>query len=598
VDVSIIASTWRKHHAIVTFGVGLIAGVTSATTAYKMFGMHRGDFSVPVMSEDGLTIYSVVKAMQQHGWFTPNPSLGYPAGQDFAPYPNLDLVNLLWLKLFSLFSQNPYTPVSVFNLWVFFLIGAIGFWVMRYVGVRTLIAFPLAIATSLAPWHFQRIAGHLFLANYSTLFVGLFIAIYALRRIRDDPARGTRSRIVGDFAVLATTGFYVAGGGLYWIFACIAMIALTLVPALLTHRTWRGVAYTAGALLPIAAFAGAWLSYQTWSSQYPIVVKSFKRELIESELYGGSITTLFLASPHSGITRFTISRDYYDSLTRIANNWESGPWNGIVGVVAVAVSCLCILATVSTLWSPRDGQRTTSFRFLHTALDRTREEGWFALFLAAFLMFAVTGLGTLTMIFAFQEIRAWGRFFILVVIIATIILGLVLTHLTRRNRVVALVVALLIAAVFTVDQVRGDYRLDFTSTAKIAADARVFDNAIENSVAPNCPLLTLPVMPFPENGPIGGMLDYDPLWLYVESNDLRFTYGIPKNQPEAAWQAQFAQPLNPTLIQTARDAGICGITIDTFGYGGPDASDVATMRFMVGTQPIWSPSRRWLFLPI
>jgi hypothetical protein len=563
-----------------------------------MFGMHRGDFSVPVMHGDGLTAYSVVKAMQQHGWFTPNPSLGYPVGQDLAPYPNLDLVNLLWLKLFSLFFGNPYTPVSVFNLWIFFLIGTTGYLVMRYVGIRALLAFPLAVATSLAPWHFQRVTGHLFLANYSTIFVGLFMAIYVLRRVRAGNESTTRQRTALEFVVLIAAGFYVAGGGLYWIFACGVMIAITVGPALATHRSWRGLAFTATALVSIAAFAGAWLKYQSWSSQYPTIVRAFRRELIESELYGGSISTLFLASPFSGFARLTVSRNYYDGLTRIANNWESGPWNGLIGVIAVIVSCVCILATVSTLWSSRRPSRDSSLMGLRKAIEFTRDEGWFAMFLTAFMMFAVTGLGTITMIFAFQEIRAWGRFFILVVIVATIILGLLLTHVTQKSRLAAVFTAILITLVFVGDQVRGDYRLDFTSVASTAADASAFDRAVETSVAPNCPLLTLPVMPFPENGPIGGMLDYDPLWLYVESNNLRFTYGIPKNQPEAAWQAQFAQPLTPALIRTAQEAGICGIAIDTFGYGGPDATEVTTMRLLVGAQPTWSPARRWLFLPI
>jgi hypothetical protein len=598
VQFSKAITAWRAHCVAREVLLVLFAGMASTAGAYRMFGMHRGDFAVPALTGDGVTLYSAVKAMQQHGWFTPNPSLGYPTGQDFAPYPNLDLINLLWLKLFSLFSENPFTPVSVFNLWVFFLIGAIGYVVMRYLGIRILIAVPLAVATSLAPWHFQRVTGHVFLANYSSLFVGLFIAVFVLRRIRRDDGSSTRGRTVADFGILIGAGFYVAGGGLYWIFACLVMIAITVIPALVSNRSWQGLGYAAAALVPIPVFAGMWLKYQSWSSQYPTIVKSFKRELVEAELYGGSIATLFLASPHSGIARLTASRIYYDGVTQIGTNWESGPWNGLLGVIAVAVSCGCVLATVSTLWRPLQPNRDTSLLGLRQALEHTRSEGWFAMFLTAFLMFAVTGLGTLTMIFAFQEIRAWGRFFILVVLVGTIIFGLLLTHATQHRKRMAIIIATLITLVLIGDQIRGDYRLDFVTSASTAADARAFDGAIESRVASNCPILTLPVLPFPENGPIGVMQDYDPLWLYVQSNDLRFTYGVPKNQPEAAWQAQFAKPLTPALIRTAREAGICGIAIDTFGYGGPDATEVATMRLLVGSQPTWSPARRWLFLPI
>jgi len=575
--------------------IAVAVGLACSALSYRMQGMHRGDISLPDRNGDTLGLYMLVKAMQQHGWYAPNPSLGYPSGQDLAAYPNLDLVNLLILKGCSLLFDNPFGPVRLFDFLAFSAIGAVGFLVMRYAGVRILIAVPLAVSLSLAPWHFQRLTGHIFLANYTPLLVGLFVALFALRSIRGTRLDGSPKALIASLALLIACGFYLSGSGLYWLFASGIMIALATLPALLTNLSWRSALYAAAALLPAPFFAYAWLRFQGWRSSYPVVVESFTRQTVESELYGGSVTTLFLPSPQSGIAGFAASREGYETWTLLATNWESGPWNSAIGILAVSVTLLALLASTSTLWRPRARGWAGS---LQAVVDAPRPDGWFTAFVTALLMFAVTAFGTLTMIFLLPEIRAWGRFFVLVIVIATVTLGLVATAATRRSRswVPAAIVSTFLFGVFFVDQFRGTYRTDFVTQTAIAADAKAFDAAIEAAVPAGCPILNLPIMPFPEHGPIAGMKDYDPLWLYVNSSDLRFTYGVPKLQPEARWQDQFAQPLTLALLDTARAAGICGIAIDTFGYGGPDAPDAQSIRYLVGGEPIVSPTRRWMFL--
>lgn len=586
---------WRRRCRLREAGIAVAVGLACSALAYRMQGMHRGDISLPDRDGDTLGLYMLVKAMQQHGWYTPNPSLGYPSGQDLAAYPNLDLVNLLILKFCSLLFDNPFGPVRLFDFLAFSAIGAVGYLVMRYAGVRILVAVPLAVSLSLAPWHFQRLSGHIFLANYTPLLVGLFVALFALRRIRGTRTDDSPGRLAASIGLLLACGFYLSGSGLYWLFASGIMVALATVPALIANLSRRSALYAAAALVPAPIFAYTWLRFQGWSSSYPVVVESFTRQTVESELYGGSVATLFLPSPQSGIAGFAAEREGYETWTLLATNWESGPWNSAIGILAVSVTLLALLASASTLWGIRPLGWVERLRGV---VDAPRADGWFAAFVTALLMFAVTAFGTLTMIFLLPEIRAWGRFFVLVIVVATVTLGILLTAATRLTRswVPAAVVSALLVGIFFADQFRGDYRTDFVTRTAIAADAKAFDDAVEAAVPAGCPILNLPIMPFPEHGPIAGMKDYDPLWLYVQSTDLRFTYGVPKFQPEARWQDQFAQPLTPALLDTARAAGICGIAVDTFGYGGPDAPDAQSIRYLVGGEPILSPTRRWMFL--
>jgi hypothetical protein len=589
-------SRWRE------LTVAIVVGLTCVVGAWRMFGMHRGDLNKPVLNGDGFMLYGIVKGMQQHGWYTPNSSLGFPGSQDWAPFPTLDLVHLLTLKAFSVFSSNPYAPVTLFELWGFFIVGLIGYLVMRYVGVRLLIAVPLALSLSLAPWHFQRLIGHDFLANYSSLLVAVFVAIFVLRRIRASVCGlplFTRSDIP-SYLLLIACGFYIAGGGLYWAFAAGCMITLTIVPALAVVPSWRGLVYTIMALVPTAMFGAIWLKTQTWMSSLPVVVKSFNREFIESELYGGSLSTLVLVSPQSGIAPLAHWRVSYDSARHLSSNIETGPWNSLIGVIAIAFSLLCIFVAFSTLLPTRPNGESGWQRHVERMLKSLRAEGWIAAFFLVLLMFTVTGIGTIAMLYFFNEIRAWGRFFMPLLILATIILGLGMTSLSqiRPGRLTAIMMAVALGLIFIADQARGDYRRDFVRNPAIAADAASLVKNIEATVKPGCGILTLPVLPFPENGPIGGMLDYDPYLLYLPSSTLRFTYGQPKNQPEARWQDQFVQPLTAVSIAVLKQAGACGITIDTAAYGGPDAPIVSETALLTARQPLRSPSGRWVFFPI
>ncbi|MCX6391065.1 MAG: hypothetical protein NTX95_01010 [Actinobacteria bacterium] len=593
----------RRRRALVEIAIAISVGLLSSGIAYRMIGAHRPDLSKPWADGDGLTTYWLVKAMQQHGWYSPNPSLGFPFGQDLNPFPNLDLLHLLELKALSLISANPYLPVNLFVFWGFFAVGASTYLLMRYATVRRLIAIPLAISLSLAPWHFQRLSGHFFLADYSSIAVGLFLAVFATRAVRraGAPDSGlTRRSDVVFLAIAAAAGFYVAGCGLYWAFASLALIAISVIPALVANPTWRGAFRAATALAAVPFFAFAWLTAQKLLSNASNGGQAFQRQYIESEMYGGALTALFLGSPLSGIPRLATSRVNWESMTQIGLGNESSPWNSLLGIVAVSWTVILIFLAISTLRNPPDAPGPSRFKAFHELIRKASVDGWLSMALLSLLMFAVTGIGTLVMLWVFKDIRVWGRFALPLIVVATVVLGVSLTHATRRrpNAAAAIIITLLLSAVVYADQIQGSYRRDFTTFPTVAADAQKYVQAIEGDAHSGCGVLTLPILPFPESWPIFQMKDYDPLWLYMGSNDLAFTYGIPKNLPEAAWQDRFADPKTMEEIDALRARGICGISIDTAGYERPNPPIVARLADLTGNGPIRSPSGRWVYIPI
>lgn len=580
--------------------IALAVGFAGVALAWRMLGLGFSRLTEPWAGGDALGLYAATKAMQQHGWYSPNPSLGFPFGQDLAVFPNLDLVHIALLKALSTATSNPYLPVNAFNLLVFFVIGTAGYLLMRYAGASRLVSAPLAVSVSLAPWHFERLAGHYFLADYSPLIVGLFMAVFTIRRVREAAApSSSRWGLLATLGVILASGFYVAGGGLYWAYASVLVITVMALPTLYAYRSRRGAIIAALALATIPVFALAWLEIQKLMSNVPDGARAFQRKYIESEMYGGSLMSAILGSPLSGIGHVAETRLEWQAVTSIGSGIESWPWNSVIGIVAIIWSLLLVGLSVSSIRGVDGVGARPRARSLTAFSTRLNADSWPVALLLFIAMYAMTGLGSVTMFWFFTDVRAWGRFFVGLMLVATVIFALSLSQLSRRyGSFVALAIAAALCLTIYADQVRGAYRLENTAPAESARDAAHLVAEIERRSPRGCGVLTLPVLPYPESWPINRMLDYDPLWLYVGSSDLGFTYGIPKNLPQAGWQDQYADPTSMASIDALRSRGVCGVAIDAFGYASQPPPLVTQLSRLTGNAALVSPSGRWFYIPL
>ena len=155
----------------------------------------RGDLDVPFAYRQETQYYLMLaKAMEDHGGYFENPSLGAPFGQDLHDFAvGTDRLNLDLLRLLLVFG-SPAAAVNVFFLLTFPLAAAAAFLVFRMLGVARAAAVVCALLFALAPYHFERGEGNLFLSAYWVVPLGAYLVLATLGGDRAVQAAGGRER--------------------------------------------------------------------------------------------------------------------------------------------------------------------------------------------------------------------------------------------------------------------------------------------------------------------------------------------------------------------------------------------------------------------
>lgn len=578
-----------------------LSACLSVACAVVMLRFSPRDLLEPIAGGDGLTVYMLARAIAVHGWYSPNPDLAFPFGQDLYAVPSSDLRGLVGIRIVALFTQDPFVIVNVSALIGFALIGFFAYLLLRRCRTSIWLAIPLAVAVSILPWHFSRLSGHFFLADYSSFLVGFF-AVVALRELllRGETFR-TVSQRIWLFTWVIAAGLYVAWSGFYYAFI-VEVLAIALLGVLAVRRGKGAVVVAVGAfLVVIPAGLFSWLRFQADASVSTVPPEAFSRQFFESELYGGSFASLFLPSNRSGISFVAELRERFAESTSIG--WEGLAENSLIGVIALLVA---LAAAVSALGS-RDGPTLRRIgiadrfsRSFRGGVSDARRHGLLVALLITLGFFVVSGFGSLFAFFVSEQIRAWGRFSVVVTVLAVVIFGVITSRLLADmgRRWVGPIALLVVSSIIVFDQVAGSYRLELGPLIEQRAEARSIADAIALSSGPSCGVLSLPFVPFPENPPVNRMLDYDHLWPYLSGDGLRISYGAVKGSAASQSEAAFSDIKGAEDLDRLREAGFCGVLVDTYGYADAGASIADRLEAFSGRAPALSAAGRYLYLPL
>jgi phosphoglycerol transferase len=127
------------------------------------------------------------------------------------------------------------------------------------------------------------------------------------------------------------------------------------------------------------------------------------------------------------------------------------------------------------------------------------------------------------------------------------------------------------------------------------SDAR-FVKQIETSLPEGAMIFQLPYVPFPENGPVHSMNDYDLFRGYLHSSKLRWSYGAMRGREGDRWQRMVASKPVHELVDAVVLAGFSGIYIDRYGFqGDSEASLEKELSLLLSTSPLISDNGRLAF---
>ena len=546
---------------------GLAAVLTTILSLYVFLPI-ADHFTQPWAAGDMLSAYV---AVDNWGFLssTPTTEYGYPLGMNLNYFPGVDITENIFGKVINLISGNPFLGLNLLLFLSFPLTAALAVIALRMVGSRGPIAIMLASAFALIPYHWGRGLGHTYLATNYSVVTGVILAL-AIGTGLLSQAIATRNKLQLTALTIATlitawTGVYYAvfalilmSAGILWRFAKGARIrelALNVIPIALT------AAFVIAGFIPGILATLSDPPYAVLSTRLPY----------ESVQFAGILIAALLPAP---VFIQSIFSSYNESITgalSAAPKVESAvPTNFgtlVTSLAFIAFAFGLVMRSRSKSWKQTTKQLPLISYYLTIAV----------------LFFIPWGLNYLFAGMITAQIRAWNRMLPVILLLAILAAGIVLsrtTKMTGMNRIVTIstITAVGIGATFinSVMPFAASYANSSRDASQVVSDVEAYSDSITAAVPENCGILQLPYMAYPENGPTLDLDDYGHFWppLTQKNDSKSWSYGAVKNTDESTWMTALPEIPSENDIDQMISAGFCGIHIDSRGYVEPAATRI------------------------
>jgi hypothetical protein len=570
--------------------LGVLTAVAALMLAYLALKVWRGDLDVPFAYEQETQYYLMLaKAMEDHGGYFENPSLGAPFGQELQDFAvGTDRLNLDLLRLLGLVFGSPAAAVNVFFLLTFPLAAAAAFLVFRLLGVARAAAVVCALLFALAPYHFERGEGNLFLSAYWAVPLGAYLVLATLAGEplfrRREGASGLLAWVSGRTVMTVAFCLAVASTGIYYA----AFTALLLAgAALIALLAGVGRGAVVGGVVSLVLILAVVLVHLSPSIAYRLdngANPGAERHPRESEVFALKLSDLVFPVDLHRLEPFARFVADYKAATPIRSEpMALGPI-AAAGFVGLLIVGLVVLVGRPT----RAGPPVVRHAAAATVL--------------AFLLGTVGGISTVIALLVTPQLRAWNRISIFIAFFAFLAVAVALGALGRRLgtqplRFAAYGAVLAAVLVFGLwNQVTYAHTPPYELATSYELDRR-FVHEIERRLPPDAAVFQLPYAPFPESRQVVDLYENDLLRGYLHSDDLRWSAGATKGRPED-WVDDLAGMPTATVLDAAAAAGFSGLYIDRFGYADRAAALENEVRRRLGTEPVVSAYGRHSFFDL
>jgi hypothetical protein len=570
--------------------VGVLTAFAALVLACLALKVWRGDLDVPFSYKEETQYYLMLaKAMEDHGGYFENPRLGAPFGQDLHDFAvGSDRLNLDLLRLLVLVFGSPAAAVNVFFLLTFPLAAAAAYGVFRLLAVARAGAVICALLFALAPYHFERGEGHLFLSAYWVVPLGAYLVLTTLAGEslfrRREGAGGLRAYASWRTSLTVAFCILVASTGIYYA----AFTALLLAGATLIALIARvGRAAAVGGVICLALILTAVLVHLSPSIAYRSAHganAAAERHPRESELHALKLSDLVFPVDLHRLEPFARFVADYKAATPIRSEpMALGPV-AAAGFIALLIAALTVLAGRPARAGPP--------LILHAS----------AATLLAFLIGTFGGISTIIALLVTPQIRAWNRISIFIAFFAFLAVAVALGALGRKLgprplRRAAFGLVLAAVLVFGLwNQVTYNHVPPYELAGAYAQD-RTFVREIERRLPAGAAVFELPYVPFPEGGQLVTLVENDLLRGYLHSEELRWSFGAMKGRPED-WVDDLGGLPTAMRLDAAAAVGFAGLFVDRYGYVDRGKALENEVRDRLGSEPLVSSYGRHSFFDL
>jgi len=598
----------------VTVALGL--GVAAVTLIILSFVMHlwRMDISVPfTYSGDALLFHQVAKSMIDTGWYMHNGFLGAPAGMDIHDFPQPEILNILIIKLISLFTGDYAATMNLFLIITYPLTSLIAFYALMKLDLSRTASFAGAVLYAFIPYHYLKGQTHIFLATYFMLPLALLVImrIYsgalnffnAGAGASQTGRKSTRISALVIAALISLTGIY------YSFFTCFFLIIAGAGRSFIERKI---TPFLSSLILSVVITTGlvACLSpsllYNIRNGYNP---DATHRVFHDTELYSLKITKLLLPVNDHRVKFMAAIKDQYNrESSYIYRSPEHESTCSTLGLLGSAGFILSLTALLFFLESPDRKQ---------TAL-KLRQQG--SLNVSAVLLAVTAGFSSFVAPLVKFRIRSYSRISIFIALFSIYALMIVtdfvyesylkdrwVTSVRFAGRVLPLNLSkLLAAAVVIIVLIAGLYDQsglsaipDYQTTKKIYENDGAFVAEVERALPSGTMIFMLPYMQFPEIAtPPHHLRNFEYFKYYLHSKHLRWSYGAVNGREAAAWQKRVSGMEPGEMVREIKQAGFSALCISTDGYPDGGIDILRKLQRHAASKPIISPDGRAVLIKI
>lgn len=600
---------------------------------WAVFNYRLWDISprVPINAhDDARLITNLVKNTADQGWWTTNPDLGYPVGQQLYDFPHGgETWQLVIIRIISVFTKS---PGLIMNTYFFVGIGVAA--LAAYLALRHLrfgVGVSLVASTALTwlPFRLGHSQWHLFRTSFWWVPLAIVVVLWVIhwreRFLKDpDPAprEGWRATLTWTVRHNLRVRRVVLFGLMVLVLGMsetmttaftLTLLALTGLLGALRRREpatllVHGLAIAAIGFVFFVGMASSLRFFATHGTN----PDAGRRVVVEQELYGLKLSDMLLPDPSHrdllGIGLGDWSREIRDA-TRIPS--EGGQSIGLLGAAGFVGA---VIHALTHGW----GRPRRDLRPLHDRASLRDDVSLIATL--GFLVATISGGAIFLSLMGFSQVRVWNRMSLLIgfcsLIFALTWLEAGWTRLRERvpspsggrpwPRVLAGVAAVGVLLAFVMwdgshVQFRppgGKFGLSYEKNdEEWRADAD-YAARIDEAMPDGSAVFQFPIIRFPEAPPPGQMKDYDHLraWVHLPPDKLKWSYGAMKGRPDGDWQLAIRERIGeegslPLLV----GLGFDGIWVDTWGYDDYGLRVRTAFDDMLGDDPILSADQRIRF---
>ena len=571
----------------------LLAIALSIVLLIWIMDLRNADLRIPFSyAGDALLCESWIKGLIDNGWYLHNSYVGIPVGQYLYDFPINANLDLIIMKVISVFGANYAMTINIYFLLTFILTTITTMLVLRHFKISHPISILGSLLFSFAPYHFLRGEGHLILAAYYMIPPMIMVILWVststsfLLIPSDDDMSGMRilkSIICIVICVLISSSFIY-----YPFFACFFLLIVGITGYISQHNKYpllNSLILISVIILGVLANASPSLIYQHENGKNPEVAT---RSPVESEIYGLKIDQLLMPISGHRIPLLAKLSDLYSRSAPLVNE-NSTASLGVIGSIGfLLLIALAFYRISNDLKLKKDG-----------ILSHINELS--ILNLSAVLLATIGGFGSVFAYLLFPEIRCYNRISIFIAFFSLFAVVLILDDLSRKyakshtSRLLFNAFICLVLVFGILDQTSGSFMPPYASTKVEYLNDEHFVNTIEAIMPENAMIFQLPYVPFPEYPPVNKMTEYSHFRAYLHSKDLRWSYGAMKGRPGDDWQRLVASLPLEDMLKTLSQTGFDGIYIDSYGFEDGGSKLLSNITQILETKPLVSDNRRLYF---